>query len=170
MWLRAIIILIVMSLVAAIQLAFLPNFILASSLNLALVVLVLMVFVGSRRNALFCAMTLGLLFDAWSFYWFGAQTLVFTGLTAASFIAVDNFFTNKSLYSYLFIIALATIVYDLYWLLIASWPGVLVLGSGFVWVELQKIGLNLALGVLLFYLALGLSNSCQSVVLVKRKY
>lgn len=170
MWLRVVVISLVMSLVAAVQIALLPALNMSATINLALVILVLSVFVASRRSALFCALVLGLIFEAWSFWSFGAMIVILTLITILVSLAVDNFFTNKSLYSYLLLIVVMTLIYELYWLLVASLPAPIMIDQAFTWLLLQKMAVNTGTGIVLFYITLGLSNSFQSVILIKKKY
>ena len=164
MWLRVVVISLVMSSVAAVQIALLPALNMSATINLALVILVLSVFVASRRSAL------GLIFEAWSFWSFGAMIVILTLITILVSLAVDNFFTNKSLYSYLLLIVVMTLIYELYWLLVASLPAPIMIDQAFTWLLLQKMAVNTGTGIVLFYITLGLSNSFQSVILIKKKY
>lgn len=160
----------VMSLVAVLQIALLPALNMTATLNLILVVLILSVFVSSRRDAIFGAMILAMIFEAWSFWPFGSWLIILNLITVLAALAVDNFFTNKSLYSYLLLIAVSSLVFELYWLVVASWPAPIVINSELTVLALQKSAINMLAGLVLFYLAVGLSNSFQSVILVKKKY
>jgi cell shape-determining protein MreD len=170
MWLRVVVISLIMSLVACLQVAFLGSLSNWPNLNLVLVVLVLAVFVSSRRSALFAALVLGLILEAWSFVWFGSWLFILLALTVLSFVAVENIFTNKSLYSYLLLIVVCGLIYEGYWLVVLSWPAPVNWQWSWLALVVQKSLLNMAAGTVLFYLAIALSSSFQSVILVKKKY
>lgn len=159
----------------AIQLAFipvLPGWI--GSLNLILVVLVFILVFGNFNLAMLWALTLGFLYDALSFSIFGLH-LLSLGLTvmAVNFL-LKNFFTNRSLYSLITLVALTTFIYSIFIYTGGFLDGLLKqrdsLGiSSYYLTELFKqLTLNLAVAAIAFYSLNYFGGRFKPVFLSKR--
>ncbi|MEK7652972.1 MAG: hypothetical protein AAB358_00600 [Patescibacteria group bacterium] len=107
------------------------NFKISANFNLVLVILVLFVFLADFKKSLAVSLWSGLIFDLYSPLPFG----IFLFSFAASFIILEfllqNFFTNRSFYSLIFLGLFGAAVYHLIFL-IASGLIYLIGGSEFL--------------------------------------
>jgi hypothetical protein len=156
-------------LISSVQLSLLPNFHYLSFLNLPLVVLLLISFISNKKTVALWFISMAFVMDIWSFEWFGANILIYTIVLIITFLALNNFLTNKSLYSYLFLLILASLIFDFYWTVVFIWPSPMVITKSEWILELKKITANLSAGIIIYYVANFLGHSLQSVVLVRRK-
>ncbi|MFA6551048.1 MAG: hypothetical protein WCV41_00750 [Patescibacteria group bacterium] len=81
--------------------------------NLPLVTLVPLMAAFSFSAALTAAMVFGVLADIHSLYFFGVNLISLLGTLFIARAALIKFFTNRSLYSYIFLTAIATVCFEL---------------------------------------------------------
>ena len=83
-------------------------------LNIILVILIFILSLGGLNNSLWLAAGAGLLLDIFSFSAFGVNmtSLILTVLAAN--ILLINFFTNRSLYSFIALIFFSTVIYKIF--------------------------------------------------------
>ena len=142
-----------------------------NNLNLLLVVLLFILGFVSLDLALYWALGAGLVLELFSFLPFGAYlvSLVLT-VVVANFL-LNYFFTNRSLYSFLALAALATAIYELIiyvtvFILAEISPGEFSLDSNFLAASFKQIGLNLLGALLIFYLIHFLLRNFKPVFLI----
>jgi cell shape-determining protein MreD len=144
--------------------------------NFALVALVVILLVSSFSTSLWWAIGMGFLLDIYSFLPFGVYLACFflTVLTA-NFLLVNSF-TDRSLYSFLALIFLSSICFNLlfyssiYFLgIFGGTPAIVVLGKDF-WVNLiWQIFFNTLAVFLLFYVINFVSQRLRPVFLKRKK-
>lgn len=143
----------------------------AGNLNLALVFLIFILGFSGFDFTAWWTVGIGFLFEIFSFLPFGTY-LFSLSLT----IVIVNFllnysFTNRSLYSFLVLTGLATIIYELainFFVLIFveinSFASVM---AGNFWLSmLEKIGLNLLFTFIIYYIIYFLSKNLKPVFLI----
>ena len=81
--------------------------------NLLLVTLILLLAAFSFSAALTAALVFGVLSDIHSLYFFGANLISLLGALFIARMVLIKFFTNRSLYSYIFLTAIATVCFEL---------------------------------------------------------
>ncbi len=144
----------------------------ASGLNLALVVLIFILGFGSFGFALAWAAGLGWLLETFSFLPFG---VLLSGLCLTIIISnllLNYFFTNRSLYSFLALTGLATVVYKLIISLLVLIFSVenLFLPAGEFWLAMfSQLGLNMLASLFIFYFLHFLGKNFKPVFLMKNK-
>lgn len=145
-----------------------------SNLNLVLVVLVFILGFASFNSAVWWSVGAGFMLEFFSFLPFGAH-LFSLGLTIiiANFL-LNYFFTNRSLYSFLILIVLATLAYELIINLISlifTEANQHFFGSSinFWALTLEQILLNLLLTVIIYYLVHFIGKNLRPVFLIKSK-
>lgn len=146
---------------------------LASNLNLVLVVLIFILGFSRFDFAAYWAVGLGFLLEIFSFLPFGAY-LVSLSLTLviANFL-LNYFFTNRSLYSFLALTGLATVIYELiinfYVLIFVKINSAADLVAGNFWFfRLEQIGLNLLSAFIIYYIIHFLGRNFKPVFLIKK--
>lgn len=103
-----------------------------SQINLAMIVLIFILFFFGFRPALSAALILGFWLDLFSFYFFGLYlSLFFLTVIFANWI-LETRLTNRSLYSFVLLLLLATAAYNLAAALLLYFSGATV-GSFFLW-------------------------------------
>lgn len=145
-----------------------------NSLNLLLVVIIFILGFASLDLALYWALLSGLILELFSFLPFGAHlsSLILT-VIAANYL-LNYLFTNRSLYSFLALAALATavnqaIIYAFIFLL-GGLAGIEPLPlAGFLTAALKQICLNLAFTLVIFYFIHALLKNFKPMFLVKNK-
>lgn len=85
---------------------------LAQNVDLLIVALIFVLILSGWRLALLWALTAGLIIDFYSFTPLGMNILGLAAAMVACQFLLNNFFTNRSLYSYIVLTAAATVVYD----------------------------------------------------------
>jgi len=160
---------------AIIQISFLSGLpSIFSSLNLALVVLIFILGFAGFDLAIYWALGLGFILVIFSFLPFGSY-LVSLSLTiiVANFL-LNYFFTNRSLYTFLALTGLATIIYEL-----------IIIMGGFIFLETNqlaltgngnfletyaaRIGVNLLVAFVIFYIIHFIGKNLRPVFLIKSK-
>lgn len=165
-------IILIISLAAA-QISFisgLPG--LANNLNLVLVILIFILGFSNFAFAAWWTVGIGFLLEVFSFLPFGAYLFSLSlTLMIANFL-LNYFFTNRSLYSFLALTGLATVIYELiinFYALIfieinsAAGPA----ASNFWFFRLEQIGLNLSLALIIYYIIHFLGRNFKPVFLKK---
>jgi len=146
-----------------------------ANLNLIIVCLIFILSFGGLDRALWSALTLGFLLDVFSFSYFGLYIVCLALTVLVVHFLLNNFFTNRSLYSVLALVALATLVYEICLFasdyIISLFNNIdLLVGSGDFWLgQLIQLGLNCFLAILLFYAFHFLSRRLSPAFLFKSK-
>lgn len=144
-----------------------------ASLNLALVALIFILVFTDLEIAFYWAVGLGFLLDLFTFYPFGVHLLSFGLTLLATFLLLEKFFTNRSLYSFLALVAAASVFYQLFLLITA---GLINLFTGSAGIDLglnfwlfagRELIFNLAAGIAVYYFQNFLSNRLKPVFLQK---
>lgn len=141
----------------------------AGNLNLALVVLIFILGFADFILAASWAVGLGFLLEVFSFLPFGAH-LFSLGLTLVivNFL-LNYFFTNRSLYSFLALTGLATVMHEItvnfFALIFVEADSA---ASGNFWLSvLEQAGLNLLAALVIYYVIHFLSRNFKPVFLVR---
>ena len=147
-----------------------------SNLNIVLIIIVLFISLGSLEKTLWWAIGLGFLLDFLSFEPFGLylSSLFLTVLFMR--LLLNNFITNRSLYSILTLTFFGTLFFE-FCVYAISFSArffsrqdfILEFTVGFWQQEAANIFVNLAAMVIIFYLVNFLSRSFRPVFLIKRK-
>ncbi len=175
MYLKLIVTSILILLLLIIQVAFisgLPTYF--SNFNLVLVILIMILGFSSFRNALLWSVTVGFLWDMFSFSLFGLH--VFT-LVASVFLAnflLENFLTNRSLYTFLALTIAVSLLHEFLSSVISFLFAVFLdqslslhFSSDF-WVdEFFKVLVNMALAFVLFYIISFFSKRFKPMFLIR---
>ncbi len=136
-----------------------------NNLNLILIILIFILSLVNLETAMWWAAGAGFLLDIFSFMPFGAYSVcLFLTAAAANFLLV-NFFTDRSLYSFLALIGLATVIYE-FFLTFWDWPASL--NFGFWMGKISQLGFNLLAVLIIFYLVHYISNRLKPVFLMRR--
>ncbi len=142
-------------------------------LNLILILLIFTLFFYDFRSAAVVALLAGLWLEVFSFNFFGLYLLALFFTLSLSDWALRSRLTNRSLYSFLILILLATVIYNFSIALMSYWwsnpSGVLFLEQKHFWLVLikQSIWSELA-AVFLFGLATSLTHRFQPFFLEKK--
>ena len=146
----------------------------ASGLNLALVILIFILGFNSFNSALWWALGLGWLLEIFSFLPFGILLISLALTMVISDLLLNYFFTNRSLYSFLAMTALATLVYATAVNLLAfvlTGENLSSLAEGNFWYAIfSQLGLNLLAAFLIFYFMHFLGKNFKPVFLKNKKY
>lgn len=164
------------TLLAIVQFSFissLPNGF--NNLNLILVIIVYILSgLKGLDHAIYWVVGLGFLMDIFSFSYFGINliNLILT-LIIANFL-LNNFFTNRSLYSFLALTFLVTLIYEIFlngshYIFNLIEGEKMILNNYFFLAKATGLGLNLLFSLLLFYLINIISNRLKPVFLIKSK-
>lgn len=95
------------------QIAFVSGFLYPiSEFNIILIVLIFVLVLGNFELALYFSIGLGFLADIFSFLPFGFYLIILPLLTIGINFLFSNFFTNRSLYSFLSLGILGSLIYD----------------------------------------------------------
>ena len=164
------------SLIAIIQAAFvssLPSAYFAINLPLAALLFSLLFF--NKDTTLIFAMFMGFWLDILSFNFFGLHTIVLSAVVLLIDFILNNWLTNRSLYSLLVLSALSAIIYNilLYSLVAFSESGQggsnLFFFQPYFWIQLSwQILWNAVFMILLFSLANSLSKHLKPFFLEKK--
>ena len=129
----------------------------AGNLNLVLVALIFILGFSNFAFAVWWAVGLGFLLEVFSFLPFGAYlfSLSFT-LMIANFL-LNYFFTHRSLYSFLALTGLATVIYEIiisfYVLIFMEINSAGMSRANNFWLfMLEQIGLNFLLALIIYYI------------------
>lgn len=140
-----------------------------NNLNLILIILIFILSLVNLETAMWWAVGAGFLLDVFSFMPFGAYSAcLFLTIAAANFLLV-NFFTDRSLYSFLALAGIATVIHEFFLTVVkflANTPASL--SSGFWMEKISRLGFNLLAVLLIFYLVHYISNRLKPVFLMRR--
>ncbi len=84
-----------------------------SQINIVLVVLVFILATFAFKLAVLWALFIGLILDLFSFLPFGSLTLALVATTLFAYFLLNNFFTNRSLYTFLALVSFSTLFFFL---------------------------------------------------------
>lgn len=144
----------------------------AGNLNLILVILIFILGFLGFNLAAWWAVGLALALEIFSFLPFGSQLVGLSLTLLIANVLLNHFFTNRSLYSFLALVLISTIIYkliiSLFFLFFAEISG----GNGpslnYFWQSLyEQLALNLVFTLLIFYLIYFLGKNLKPVFLVK---
>ncbi len=142
-------------------------------LNLIIIVLVFILFFFDFRAAAWAALLFGFWLDTLSFQFFGLCMISLLLSVGLGQLLLKNWLTNRSLYSFLVLIFLTTVVYN-FLLLIFSYAHSLTSGNPFLvrpsfWLALvYQLAWSLLAALLLFHLTLAASRKWQPLFLEKK--
>lgn len=144
---------------------------LAGNLNLALVVLIFILGFSSFNFTASWAVGLGFLLEIFSFLPFGAYLISLSLTIIIANWLLNYFFTNRSLYSFLALIALATVIYELiinvFILIFVETNSAASIMAGDFWFSLiEQIGLNLLFTFIIYYIIYFLGKNLNPAFLV----
>jgi hypothetical protein len=144
-----------------------------ANLNLVLVILIFILGFSGFDFAILWAVSIGFLFEIFSFLPFGAYLLALSLTIVVANFLLNHFFTNRSLYSFLALTGLATIIYGLiinFFVLIfveaKSFSSMA--GGNFFVSMLEQIGLNFLATFIIYYIIYFLGRNLKPVFLVKK--
>ena len=163
-------------LLAIIQLAFISALPAGfNDVNLLLVVLVFVLGLASYRAAVLWSLWLGVIMDIFSFLPFGLLTLNLLLVIFVIHFLLENFFTNRSLYSFMALALFAylihqTILYFIFYIFaLAGRIGYVAPLDSLFWVnELRALAINLILVVVFFYAFSYISRKLKPALLIKQ--
>ncbi|MFH1412653.1 MAG: hypothetical protein ABIG10_01325 [bacterium] len=172
MYIRIIFNLLLIFLMVIIQQAFIHALPLGFNyLNLVLITLVFILILFNLNLSLMWWLASAWLLDLFSFYPFGSHLLVFGIILLIIYWLLINFFTNRSLYSFLILIIIATIMYDfgMYFAnyLFSSEIGI-EMKAGWWIIELKHLIFNSGLTIVFFYALNFISHQFKPVFLSKK--
>lgn len=146
-----------------------------SNVNILLIFLVFTLIINGIDKALFYAFFAGIIMDIFSFMPFGTYSFSFIfSILAANFLQI-NFFTNRSLYSFLALTASATILsflFSVIFNLIISLfltENYISLNNEFYLSAVYQLFINTLLMIFVYYLTNYLSKSFRPVFLTRSK-
>lgn len=145
---------------------------LASNLNLVLVFLIFILGFSNFNFAASWAVGVGFLLEVFSFLPFGVYLFSLSLTIIIANWLLNYFFTNRSLYSFLALTGIATIVYKLimYFLIlifIKISSSALITAGNFWFSMLEQIGLNLIFTFIIYYIIYFLGRNLKPVFLIK---
>jgi len=168
---------IVILVLAILQIAFISSLPAGfNNLNLVITILIFVLILANFKKAMIWAISLGFIMDIFSFSFFGIYLITFSLAILGANILLNNYFTNRSLYSFLFLVGFATIIYQTnynilrYLMSLFSKGSIIVVNSGFWLNSLIQLGLNLLLTWLLFYLLYFISRRFRPAFLLNTRF
>jgi len=143
-------------------------------MNLLLVIIVFILGLSSFRLAAWWAISAGVVLNIYYFIPFGFVILSFMAAIIVTNFLLTNFFTNRSLYSFLFLTLIASITYKTV-LLAITWVYLLfrpdemgfVLNRNFFIYEGSALAANLVLVIIIFYFINMVTKSLKPVFLLR---
>jgi cell shape-determining protein MreD len=146
-----------------------------SNINILLIFLVYLLMISNLTIALAYAIVLGALMDIFSFYFFGSYLSGFIfSIIIVNFLLI-NFFTNRSLYTFLALIISASILSFFFVAVVNnifsvfSGDFLILFNKEFFISAMKQLILNSIFMILIFYLTNFLNNSFKPVFLMNRK-
>ena len=147
-----------------------------NNLNLVLVVLILILWLGNFNLTLWWSISAGTLLDIYSFMPFGIYLISLLATILLANFLLSNFFTNRSLYSFLALTLFAFIWYEflLYFIgylaaFLSREEFILNLNLNFWLNELSQLIINLLLVLVIFYVSNFAGSRLKPVFLFKYK-
>lgn len=146
---------------------------LAGNLNLVLVVLIFILGFANFNFAVYWSVGIGFLLETYSFLPFGTYLFSLSLTMVIANFLLNYFFTNRSLYSFLALTALATVIYKLminfFVLIFVEMNSAASIMAGDFWFStLGQIGPNLLFAFIIYYIIYFLGRSLKPVFLVKK--
>lgn len=132
-------------------------------INLSLVILIFLLVLFGLEQAIFCWLLSGFLADLFSFRLFGFYTILFCLILFLVYWLLSNVLTNRSLYSFLLIVSLVTVIYDVATWLVFGLPVNDILSN-----EIKRLVANFLITIIAFYLVSWMSYRLKPVFLIKR--
>jgi hypothetical protein len=173
MYWRIIINLILGLLLVALQLSFINLLPVFSYLNLILVILLFGLVVRDLSWASSTFLFIAFCLDALALSSFGVYLITYGLVLIVSYILLINFVTNRSLYSFLLLVGIATLLHDLI-LPLANYliapEAFLDFGTKFWLAEIWRLAANLLATGIIFYILNLFSKRFQPVFLRKRVF
>lgn len=146
------------------------------SANLIIIVLIFIIGMGKINIALWWLFGLGFLMEIFSFAPFGIIFISLALVFALAYALLMNYFTDRTLYSFLAITLLSTTAYDLSLYLLNGLVGIIMrMETGIAintlfWLNrLQGLITNLVLVFITYYLINYLSRNLKPVFLIRKK-
>lgn len=146
----------------------------AGKINAIIIVIVFLAGLGNLRVSLWWAAGAGFLLDLYSFGVFGFNLFVLAGIAVLTDFLQHNFFTNRSLYSFLALAFFACLGYDLAVIfsgILASRQGPFFSGpdAGFLAGEAVRLGVNLSAVIAVFYAVNFTGSKLRPTLFLRRK-
>lgn len=159
----------------AIQISFIPSLpFQINHFNLILVILIFILNLYGLRTALWWSAGAGLLLDIFSFSFFGIFLISLSASVVFVYFLLKNFFTNRSLYSFLVLTVVFTIFYEMilgflnYFISIFLTAANLSFLTMVFWQDLfYQLVFNLATVIMIFYFVNFFSNKLKPAFLLK---
>lgn len=147
-----------------------------SNFNFVLVMLIIVLMVSSFKTSLWWAIGLGFLLDTYSFLPFGVYLVCFFLTVLVMNFLLTNFFTDRSLYSFVALTCLSSICFNLFFYIFIYFWGVfggeaiaIVFGKEFLINFVWQIFLNVLAVFFLFYITNFVSKRLRPVFLERKK-
>jgi hypothetical protein len=142
------------------------------SFNFALVILIFILGFGSFQLAVWWSVGIGFILEIFSFLPFGTELITLCLTIVITSFLLDYFFTNRSLYSFLALVALATMIYELIinsiFLIFVEPNKYFFVASLNFWAStIERIGLSLIFTFFIYYLMHILGRNLRPVFLLK---
>jgi hypothetical protein len=143
------------------------------SLNLVLVILIFILGFYSFDSAALWAVSVGFLLEIFSFLPFGAYIFSLSLTILIANFLLNHFFTNRSLYSFLALTGLATIIYGLIinffvFIFVEANSFAMMVGGVFWFSLLEQISMNLLATLIIYYAIYFLGKNLKPVFLIKK--
>ncbi|MFH0891486.1 MAG: rod shape-determining protein MreD [Candidatus Falkowbacteria bacterium] len=145
------------------------------NINLPIITLVFMLALSGFRLSIFWAFGMGLLLDIYSFLPFGVYMAVFLSIAILINFFLIHFFTNRSLYSFLALAAMALLLHEIlvyslsYAVYFVNRRDLAVYFDGMFWSDQAGVFLvNLSAVFMLFYLFTLAGKNLKPVFLIRR--
>lgn len=146
-----------------------------NKMNFILIVLLFIIVLGNFNIALWFAIGSGLLFDIYSFSIFGVYLILIPFSVFITNYLIENFFTNRSLYSFLAVIFFSTIFHGVFVVFIRFiyeiFTGKIIFfmfSKEFLMDISMQIIVNLIIVIILFYIFNIISHRLKPIFLWKR--
>lgn len=146
-----------------------------NNFNLVLVVLVFILILTDLNLAAWWAIGLGFFLDIFSFSAFGINLLCLSATAVIAYFLLNNFFTNRSLYSIAALVSLSTVFHEVFLALSLFLENFFlkldansVFNAAFWSSKLSQLILNLIFSFVLFYLINFVSRKFKPAFLTKK--
>lgn len=147
-----------------------------NNLNLILVILIFILGLAGLDLAVWWIIGTGVLLDIFFFMPFGVFLICLSLTIIVTNFFLTSFFTDRSIFSFLALVSLATFVYEILLTLISYVVYLLspveislILNKTFWLAKLSQLGLNLIITIFIFYLVHFIKKELRPVFLVKNK-
>ncbi len=147
----------------------------AGNLNMVLVVLIFILGFSNVDFAVWWSVGIGLVLETFSFLPFGTYLFSLSLTVMIANFLLNYFFTNRSLYSFLALTGLATVIYKLIisfltFIFIEVNSAAAIIDGNFWASLLKQIGLNLLFTFLIYYVINFLGRNLKPVFLIKKSF